>query len=149
MTNRPHSDTRRPEQTRGDGSALLGIYLNDHSADATAGAERARHMVHSGRGWPLTAAMGPIAAFTTAEAEGVVGHPVRRRIAMTLMLLGNTGASQPSPSRRETPWTLRMAPTHETRCLSSLRGQRGHQQAHSPTAESPVGAGHSQESTRR
>ncbi|CAN5123937.1 TrkA C-terminal domain-containing protein [soil metagenome] len=29
--------------------------------------------------------------FTTAEAEGVVGHPVRRRIVMTLMLLGGAG----------------------------------------------------------
>lgn len=29
--------------------------------------------------------------FTTAEAEGVVGHPVRRRIVMTLMLLGSAG----------------------------------------------------------
>ncbi len=30
--------------------------------------------------------------FTTAEAESVVGHPVRRRIVMLLMLLGNVGA---------------------------------------------------------
>lgn len=29
--------------------------------------------------------------FTTTEAEGVVGHPVRRRIVMILMLLGNAG----------------------------------------------------------
>ena len=29
--------------------------------------------------------------FTTAEAEKVVGHPVRRRILFTLMLLGNVG----------------------------------------------------------
>lgn len=29
--------------------------------------------------------------FTTSEAESVVGHPVRRRIAMTLMLLGSAG----------------------------------------------------------
>ena len=31
------------------------------------------------------------AGFTTAESEQVVGHPVRRRIVMTLMLLGNAG----------------------------------------------------------
>lgn len=31
------------------------------------------------------------AGFTTAEAESVVNHPVRRRIIMTLMLLGNAG----------------------------------------------------------
>lgn len=29
--------------------------------------------------------------FTTAEAESVVGHPVRRRIAMALMLVGGVG----------------------------------------------------------
>jgi len=29
--------------------------------------------------------------FTTAEAESVVGHPVRRRVVMTLMLLGSAG----------------------------------------------------------
>lgn len=29
--------------------------------------------------------------FTTSESESVVGHPVRRRIIMTLMLLGNAG----------------------------------------------------------
>ncbi|HKJ66595.1 MAG TPA: TrkA C-terminal domain-containing protein [bacterium] len=29
--------------------------------------------------------------FTTNEAEGVVGHPVRRRIILTLMLIGNAG----------------------------------------------------------
>lgn len=31
------------------------------------------------------------AGFTTSESEGVVGHPVRRRVVMTLMLLGNAG----------------------------------------------------------
>lgn len=31
------------------------------------------------------------AGFTTAEAEQVVGHPVRRRIIMWLMLVGNVG----------------------------------------------------------
>lgn len=29
--------------------------------------------------------------FTTSEAEGIVAHPVRRRIVMSLMLLGNIG----------------------------------------------------------
>ena len=29
--------------------------------------------------------------FTTTEAEMIVGHPVRRRIVMTLMLIGNIG----------------------------------------------------------
>ncbi|MEZ5238490.1 MAG: TrkA C-terminal domain-containing protein [Microthrixaceae bacterium] len=31
------------------------------------------------------------AGFTTSESEGVVGHLVRRRVVMTLMLLGNAG----------------------------------------------------------
>lgn len=29
--------------------------------------------------------------FTTTEAEGVVRHPVRRRVIMALMLIGNAG----------------------------------------------------------
>lgn len=29
--------------------------------------------------------------FTTSEAEGLVNHPVRRKVVMTLMLLGNAG----------------------------------------------------------
>jgi hypothetical protein len=29
--------------------------------------------------------------FTTSEAESVVGHPVRRKIVMTLMLIGSAG----------------------------------------------------------
>ena len=31
--------------------------------------------------------------YTTSEAESVVNHPVRRRIAMVLMLLGNVGVA--------------------------------------------------------
>ncbi len=31
------------------------------------------------------------AGFTTSESENVVGHPVRRRIIMLLMLVGNAG----------------------------------------------------------
>lgn len=31
------------------------------------------------------------AGFTTTESEGVVNHPLRRRVIMTLMLLGNVG----------------------------------------------------------
>lgn len=31
------------------------------------------------------------AGFTTGESENVVGHPVRRRVVMSLMLLGNAG----------------------------------------------------------
>lgn len=31
------------------------------------------------------------AGFTTSESEGVVAHPLRRRVVMTLMLLGNAG----------------------------------------------------------
>lgn len=29
--------------------------------------------------------------FTTTESESVVGHPIRRRVVMTLMLIGNAG----------------------------------------------------------
>jgi hypothetical protein len=47
MHDRTRSEARHPVQTRRTGTALLGIYLNDHLAAATAGAERARHMVHS------------------------------------------------------------------------------------------------------
>ncbi len=33
--------------------------------------------------------------FTTSEAESVVGHPVRRRIVMWLMMVGNVGIVEP------------------------------------------------------
>ncbi|MFE2630337.1 hypothetical protein ACFXDP_20770 [Streptomyces sp. NPDC059374] len=41
---------------------LLGIYLNDHLAAATGGAERARHMARSSAGTELATALEPIAA---------------------------------------------------------------------------------------
>ena len=44
------------------------------------------------RGGPLPGALAFFGVgFTTGEAEAVVGHPVRRRIIMWLILLGNAG----------------------------------------------------------
>ncbi|MGV9254611.1 hypothetical protein [Streptomyces sp. NPDC003697] len=43
------------------GPDLLGIYLNDHLAGATAGVERARHLVSACRGSAVGEAMGPVA----------------------------------------------------------------------------------------
>jgi hypothetical protein len=73
MNTRTRSDTGPAGQTRDNGSALLGIYLNDHLAGATAGAERARHMVRSYRGTALAAAMGPIAAEIAEDRAGLIG----------------------------------------------------------------------------
>ncbi|MEV5438877.1 hypothetical protein AB0K80_23115 [Streptomyces sp. NPDC052682] len=75
MNLRPLSDTRHTGEDRG--TALLGIYLNDHLAGATAGAERARHMARSYRGSDLGAAMDPIAA-EIAEDRASLARIMRR-----------------------------------------------------------------------
>ncbi|MBT2420281.1 hypothetical protein J7F01_13075 [Streptomyces sp. ISL-22] len=83
MSNRPGSETRHPGQSRGDGSAFLGIYLNDHLAGATAGTDRARHLVRSCEGSPLAATLGPIAAEIAEDRASLIrimrrlGIPVR------------------------------------------------------------------------
>jgi hypothetical protein len=77
MNNRLLPDTRHPGQVRGTGSAFLGIYLNDHLAGATAGADRARHMARSYRGSALAASMGPIAT-EIAEDRASLLHLMRR-----------------------------------------------------------------------
>lgn len=43
----------RPEDRTATGPGLLGIYLNDHLAGATAGAERARYLAKTSRGTAL------------------------------------------------------------------------------------------------
>ncbi|GAB2868927.1 hypothetical protein GCM10027074_40710 [Streptomyces deserti] len=77
MNHRPLSDTRRPGQSRETPAALLGIYLNDHMAGATAGTERARHMVRSYRSSDLAAAMEPIAT-EIAEDRATLIHIMKR-----------------------------------------------------------------------
>ncbi len=73
MNTRPRSDTRPPGQTRGNGSTLLGIYLNDHLAGATAGSERARHMARAYRGTALGAEMEPIATEIAQDRASLIG----------------------------------------------------------------------------
>ncbi|MFF7969828.1 hypothetical protein [Streptomyces sp. NPDC007905] len=79
MDDRPRSGTRR---TAGPGTdlALLGICLNDHLAGATAGTERARHLVRSTH----DAALGPVSAEIAQDRTALLGImrklgvPVRR-----------------------------------------------------------------------
>jgi hypothetical protein len=78
MNTRTRSGTRHSGRTRETVSSLLGIYLNDHLAGATAGAERARHMVRSYRGTDLAAAMGPIAAEIAEDRASLIG--IMRRL---------------------------------------------------------------------
>ena len=86
MTNdRPSpSGTLSREDTSATDRTLLGIYLNDHLAGATAGAERARHLAHTLRG---AAQAGAVEAGATEIAEDRatllalmkrLGVPVRR-----------------------------------------------------------------------
>ncbi len=51
---RPRSGAAQAEGTRGTGLDLLGIYLNDHLAGATAGVERAHHLVRTTRDTALS-----------------------------------------------------------------------------------------------
>ncbi|PAZ14679.1 hypothetical protein CLM62_17105 [Streptomyces sp. SA15] len=73
MNTRTRSETRHHGQTKDTVSSLLGIYLNDHLAGATAGAERARHMVRAYGGTALAAAIGPIAAEIAEDRASLIG----------------------------------------------------------------------------
>ncbi|MEU0054416.1 hypothetical protein [Streptomyces sp. NPDC006309] len=78
------SRTPGPEDTGGLDTRLLGIYLNDHLAGATAGAERAGSLVRSVRGSALGRALGPVAAEIREDRAALLGImrdlnvPVRR-----------------------------------------------------------------------
>ncbi|MFD5857976.1 hypothetical protein [Streptomyces chartreusis] len=67
MNHRTRSDAHSPAQAHHTGASLLGVYLNDHLAGATGGAERARHMTRSHRGTDLAAAMEPISDEITED----------------------------------------------------------------------------------
>ncbi|GAA2202824.1 hypothetical protein GCM10009787_63360 [Streptomyces bangladeshensis] len=54
--------TPGPESTGGTDMKLLGVYLNDHLAGATAGAQRIGHLARTMRGSALGRALGPVAA---------------------------------------------------------------------------------------
>jgi hypothetical protein len=63
---------------------LLGIYLNDHLAGATAASERIGHLARSARGTALGRAIGPVAAEIAQDRTTLLGImrdlgvPVRR-----------------------------------------------------------------------
>jgi hypothetical protein len=63
---------------------LLGIYLNDHLAGATAGADRARHLARSCRGTAIAPAMDEIATEIAEDRQrltdlmGQLNIPTRR-----------------------------------------------------------------------
>ncbi|MGA5901112.1 hypothetical protein [Streptomyces venetus] len=57
--------------------ALLGIYLNDHLAGATAGTARVRYLLRSCRGTALGDALAPVAA-EIAEDRSSLLHIMRR-----------------------------------------------------------------------
>ncbi|WP_433455186.1 hypothetical protein ACQPXS_44720 [Streptomyces sp. CA-142005] len=63
---------------------LLGIYLNDHLAGATVGAQRAAYLARTARGSALGRALGPVAAEIVQDRTTLLGImrdlgiPVRR-----------------------------------------------------------------------
>ncbi|MDQ1013738.1 hypothetical protein [Streptomyces afghaniensis] len=59
------------------GMSLLGVYLNDHLAGATAGTARIRHLLRSCRGTALAEALAPVAA-EIAEDRASLLHIMRR-----------------------------------------------------------------------
>ncbi|MEU0598431.1 hypothetical protein ABZ484_09285 [Streptomyces sp. NPDC006393] len=59
---------------------LLGIYLNDHLAGATMGAERARHLATACRGSELGAAVAPIATAIGEDRRSLLA--VMRRLEL-------------------------------------------------------------------
>ncbi|GGX28535.1 hypothetical protein [Streptomyces lomondensis] len=58
--------------------SLLGIYLNDHLAGATAGTARARYLLRSCRGSALADALAPVTAGIAEDRESLLG--VMRRL---------------------------------------------------------------------
>ncbi|MFE2103398.1 MULTISPECIES: hypothetical protein [unclassified Streptomyces] len=84
MNDRSHSGTQQSQDSRGTDLALLGIYLNDHLLGATAGTERARHLVRSTHDSALAEALGPVSAEIDQDRKALLGimHnlgvPVRR-----------------------------------------------------------------------
>jgi hypothetical protein len=72
------------EMSAPHGAGLLGIYLNDHLAGATAGTERARRMTRAYEDGPLGTALGPLADEIAEDRVSLVrimrrlGIPVRR-----------------------------------------------------------------------
>lgn len=75
---------QRTPTGRGVDMKLLGIYLNDHLAGATAGTERIAHMVRTAGGSALGRALGPVAAEIAQDRTALLGImrdlgvPVRR-----------------------------------------------------------------------
>lgn len=85
MNTPPHSGAiQRTPTGRGVDKKLLGIYLNDHLAGATAGTERVAHMARTAGGSALGRALGPVAAEIAQDRAALLGimHdlgvPVRR-----------------------------------------------------------------------
>ncbi|MGW5369044.1 hypothetical protein ACWER6_34780 [Streptomyces sp. NPDC004009] len=85
MNTVPHSTAPRSRPTRrGADMRLLGIYLNDHLAGATAGTQRATRLARASRGSVLGRAIGPVAAEIAQDRAalldimGDLGVPVRR-----------------------------------------------------------------------
>ncbi|MGW0706367.1 hypothetical protein ACWD4G_10445 [Streptomyces sp. NPDC002643] len=72
MNQRSRSATRAPTRPRPTGTGLLGIYLNDHLAGATIGAERARHMARSYSDTNLSAVMGPLSTEIAEDRAALI-----------------------------------------------------------------------------
>ena len=76
--------TRHPSLTASRSRDLLGIYLNDHLAGATGGAELARRMASSQRSTPAGTTLGDLARDVAADRAALIsimkalGVPVRR-----------------------------------------------------------------------
>ncbi|MGW0211191.1 hypothetical protein ACWDZ8_37400 [Streptomyces sp. NPDC003233] len=69
----PRSSPRRHPPAHGADMKLLGIYLNDHLAGATAGTQRAGHLARVTRGSALGRALGPVATDIAQDRTALVG----------------------------------------------------------------------------
>ena len=73
MNGPSRSGTPGPESAGGTDMKLLGIYLNDHLAGATAGTERAAHLARSTRGSALGRTIAPVAAEIRQDRAALLG----------------------------------------------------------------------------
>ncbi|MFI9615086.1 hypothetical protein ACIHCM_26015 [Streptomyces sp. NPDC052023] len=83
MNDQPRTDEAPTDGTGADGADLLGIYLNDHLAGATAGTERARSLAGALQGSPSGPVLRTLAEEITEDRASLLaimdtlGVPVR------------------------------------------------------------------------
>ncbi len=96
--------TPGPESTGGTDMKLLGVYLNDHLAGATAGAQRIGHLARTMRGSALGRALGPRRRRDRRGPGDLAGHHAEPGSPRApLQGLGGLGRREGGPAQGQRP----------------------------------------------